>query len=382
MIISIHREYCLAIIFLLVYVFSVSIIADNFFQKGHVKYQSLLIDNQPPEHNIESRLNFSIRHSNWVLQTDYQLLRSKTITDDQNRLFDLTARLHEGNPYTITHRLDRLHLTHTSEQTVFRLGRQAISWGNGLVYNPMDFFNPFDPTSIDKEYKTGDDMLYGQYLFDSGDDFQAVWVERRDDDGDRTGEVSSVAAKYHLFLEDYEFDFLLSRHFDQQVLGLGGVANVGGAVWRGDIVSTEADKNRRNSTVLNVSYSWVAFDKNMSGHVELFRSAFGISNADYSPANLIQKPELITRISRGELFTLGKHYLNASATIELTPLWLFTTTLFTNLDDHSKFVQLLSRHDLQQNLQLLIAANIPSGDRASEFALTDESLFAQLGFYF
>ena len=56
MIISFHRWYCLTIIFLAVYVFSVSINADEIFQKGHIKYQSLLIDNQSPEHNFDSRL--------------------------------------------------------------------------------------------------------------------------------------------------------------------------------------------------------------------------------------------------------------------------------------------------------------------------------------
>jgi len=42
-----------------------------------------------------------------------------------------------------------------------------LSWGNGLVFSPMDIVNPFDPTAVDTEYKAGDDMLYGQidYFF-------------------------------------------------------------------------------------------------------------------------------------------------------------------------------------------------------------------------
>ena len=373
-------------ILFLVYFFSTAIYANDFFQKGHLKYQSLLTDNQSPEHNIDSRFNFSYRHSNWALQSDYQLLRSESIINDKNRLIDLTSEIHDGNKATIAHRLDRLHLTHTSEQTVFRIGRQAISWGNGLVYNPMDFFNPFDPTAIDREYKTGDDMLYGQYLFDNGDDFQAVRVERRNEVGDNTDEVSSSAAKYHIFLNDYEIDILLASHFDNSVFGVGGVANVGGSVWRSDFVTTKIEDNWYSSAVLNASYSWIAFGKNMSGTIEIFRNGFGIDNGDYSTNNLLQNPQLINRLNRGELFTLGKHYLAGSATIELTPLWLLTTSFFANLDDDSNLLQALSQHDLKQNLQLLIAVNIPVGDDGTEFggieSDAEESLFLQIACYF
>ena len=131
----------------------------------------------------------------------------------------------------------------------------------------------------------------------------------------------------------------------------------------------------------------------MSGHVEFYRNGFGIDNGDYSPDNLAQNPELISRIKRGELFVLGENYLAASATIELTPLWLLTSTIFANLDDDSNLIQFVSQHDFLQNLQLLVAVNIPGGNNKSEFGgidsgvpgkplSVDESLFAQLAFYF
>ena len=64
-----------------------------------------------------------------------------------------------------------------------------------------------------------------------------------------------------------------------------------------------------------------------------------------------------------------------------------------NLDDESLLLQLFSRHDLQQDLQLLVALNLPHGDDGSEFGgvdsavpgrplAVDESLFAQLAWYF
>ena len=356
--------------------------ASNFSQKGHAKYQTFLPDDSSSKQSGDIRLNFSLRESSWAFVSDYQILASQSPINDSNRLMDLTSEIHSGENISATHRLDRLHLTFTTEQAVFRLGRQAVSWGNGLFYNPMDFFNPFDPTAIDREYKTGDDMFYTQYSFDNGNDLQAVWVGRRDDNGDSGSEVSSLAARYHIFLEDYEIDFLLAEHFDNQLIGIGGVVNVGGAIWRGDMVSTEIDNRDYSSGVLNASYSWMAWGHNMSGIIEYYRNGFGIENGDYSPASLFQNPELLSRLERGELFTLGRHYLSVAATVELTPLWLFTPTLFTNLDDDSSFLQLVSQHDLQQDLQLLVAISIPHGNSGSEYDGIDKSLFAQLAWYF
>ena len=56
-------------------------------------------------------------------------------------------------------------------------------------------------------------------------------------------------------------------------------------------------------------------------------------------------------------------------------------------------LQLLSQHDLQQDLSLLLALNLPNGDDGSEFGGIDSavegktlgvdtSLFAQLAWYF
>ncbi len=317
----------------------------------------------------------------------------RLVPDDDHRLMDLTHIISQDANSVTAHHLDRLHLDYSTDQLFFRIGRQAVSWGNGLIYNPMDFFNPFDPAAVDKEYKTGDDMLYAQYLFDSSNDLQAVWVGRRDDNGDVSSTVSSSAVKYHLFVEDYEFDLLVAEHFDSPTLGLGGVANVGGSIWRSDIVVTDTDSDTYLSALINFSYSWVALDKNVSAAVELYRNGFGIDDGDYSPTALANNPQLVQRLQRGELYTVGKHYLAATATIELSPLWLFTPNIFANLDDHSVMLQLLSQHDVQQDLQLLLALNLPFGSDGSEFGgidsgvpgrplSVDASAFMQLGWYF
>ena len=390
--------------------------------RGHVKGQLTQVDfpadslftdfsdDPARDTGLDLRANLGDDRGQWRWQLDYQLLArrgdqlelqqanpditssARTLPDDDNRVFDLTHRISESDDRVLAHRLDRLFLSHTTDKTVLNLGRQAVSWGNGLIYNPVDFFNPFDPAAIDTEYKTGDDMIYAQYLLDSGSDLQAVWVGRRDDDDDVSSEVSSLALKFHGFANTAEYDLLLAEHYDAAIIALGGSVDYAEAVWRGDVMLTDDDE-RTTSLVLNWSYSWIAWQKNVSATVEYYRNGFGIDDGDYAPAALAAEDELVARIRRGEIFTLGRDYLAGAMTIELQPLWLLTTTLFANLNDDSFLFQLFSQHDLAQDIQLLVALNLPRGDDGSEFGgpdsaiedrplAVDASLFAQLAWYF
>jgi hypothetical protein len=368
-------------------------------------------DDPAVDAGFDLRLNFSGAADNWSWKTDYQLLarqgdqtellqqgtipgfRGAAAVDDDHRVLDLSSRISDQDDRVVAHRLDRFYLGHTGDKTVFKIGRQALSWGNGMIYNPVDFFNPFDPAAIDTEYKTGDDMLYAQYLLDSGDDVQAVWVGRRDDDGDVSSDVTSLALKYHIFSGSSEFDLLIAEHYEANIGAVGGSIDIADAIWRGDLMLTDENGEQFTSAVLSWSYALLAWERNLSATVEYFHNGFGIDDGNYDPLALASNPELVARIERGELFTLAQNYLAAAATIELTPLWLLTTSAFMNLDDDSMLLQFYSHHDLQQDLQLLLAVNLPYGDDGTEFGGIDTgvsddplsvgaSLFAQRAWYF
>ncbi|MCP4011116.1 MAG: hypothetical protein GY726_16570 [Proteobacteria bacterium] len=393
------------------------------FTGGHLKAQFLFntlpedslfldsIDTPATDLNSDLRLKFNWSADKVSLNTDYQLISRQgdsivlardlsgavtvpnPVSNDDFRLFDLTHVISEDENGFLVHRLDRLFVDVTGTQAVARVGRQAVSWGNGLIYTPMDFFNPFDPATVDKEYKTGDDMLYGQYLKQNGDDLQAVWVVRRNSEGEVSSDVDSISAKYHGFAGDKEYDLLLAEHYEEFILGVGGITNVGGAIWRGDITLTETQTDTVTSVVSNLSYSWVGWGHNISGVLEYFYNGFGQSDGDYSPGALAANPDLVERYARGELFTLGRHYIAASALIEVTPLWLLTPNVFFNASDGSSLVQLVSSYDFKQDWQFLTALSIPIGPSGTEFGGIDSgidkkplstglNLFAQLAWYF
>jgi hypothetical protein len=55
----------------------------------------------------------------------------------------------------IFHPAYRLALGIQPNWGLIRIGHQAVTWGNGLLFNPMDLFNPFSPSDIERDYKIG-----------------------------------------------------------------------------------------------------------------------------------------------------------------------------------------------------------------------------------
>jgi hypothetical protein len=314
--------------------------------------------------------------------------------DDVRRALDLTKVLHDRGKGAVLHRLDRLWLGYATEKAVVRLGRQAISWGNGLFYAPMDLVNPFDPATIDTEYKAGDDMLYLQYLQDNGNDVQGAAVARRNIlSGDIESEEATLAVKYHGFAGDTEYDFLVAEHYDDLVIGAGISRGARGAVLGGDVVITDTVDDTRLQVVANWTYSWTWGGRNASGAIEYHFNGFGIDDGRYDPASLAGNPELLLRVARGEMFTLGRHYAAGSLLIEMTPLWTLTPTLLANVADPSALLQLVTNLSLSDNLTFLGSLNVPVGPSGSEFGgieagsdgrylSTGAGLFAQIAWYF
>ncbi len=363
-------------------------------------------------HNLEVRLKASARHDHWDFNAQVQFigvhsdmlsgfqdpprqgLPGASVINDDQRWFKLTHEIRNQGKNAVLLRLDRINIAYTSEKIALRFGRQAISWGNGLLFTPMDIFNPFDPTAVDKEYKTGDDMLYGQYLLDNGNDVQAVAVVRRNSiDGNIDQGESSLAVKLHGFWSDTEYDVLMAEHYGDRVVGLGLATDIAGAIWQGDLVWIDSDSGSSFSVVNGVSYSWTKGGHNWTGLLEYYYNGHGQAGGDYSAASLEANPLLLQRLLRGEVFNLGRHYLGSSVMLEVTPLLKLSSNLLINLSDPSALAQLVLSHDWKENIQLLVALDIPIGPNGSEYggievepaglyASTGPTLFTQLAWYF
>jgi len=367
--------------------------------------------------STELRLKFSAERDRWDFKTDGQAIylyddsveytRELTaqssgfsalfggLINDDRRWWNLTDTIENEGKRAAVLRADRLSVGYTSPTTALRFGRQAISWGNGLSFAPMDIVNPFDPYQVDVEYKSGDDIFYGQYLFADGNDVQSAYVVRRNPE---TGKVESdqatFAGKFHGSVGVTEFDVLGAQNYGEALLGIGGGRDVGGAVWRSDLVLSDTDDDGIvTQFVLNTSYSWVWAEKNVSGSLEYYFNGFGQHDSCYTLACLADNPELLERIAQRQLFTLGRNYFAGSLLAELTPLFTLTPSLFWNVDDGSARFQVIPQYSLGDNLVLLGAINLPIGPKGTEYGgietdvsgiylSTDFAAFLQIGWYF
>jgi len=289
------------------------------------------------------------------------------LPNDRRRLFDLTDTVTNRDRTAAVQRLDRFVIGYREGGRSIRFGRQALSWGNGLVFQPLDFINPFAPTAIDKEYKTGEDMLFTQLAFPSAADLQVIVVPRRDlATHDIESSESTYAVKLRLRAGNSDLDLLAARHFNENLVGFGLARSLGGAVWRLDALYEDVNDTSSDawSIVTNLDYSWVWGGKNYYGYVEYFRNGFGETDrTQYATPN----PALAARIVRGELFTLARDYAAFGVQVELHPLFNAFGGLIWNLSDSSTFLQIRGIYDWRQNVQLSAGVNIGFGDRGDEF---------------
>jgi hypothetical protein len=382
--------------------------ADDWQLGGHIKYwyslsdyadndvQALYGDNPANLNQLDLRLMAAKRQGAWDFTIHYELLaesgevlatrralaatgliypRGVTgLPNDATRLFDLTRVITDEPSAAAEQRIDRLSVGYGTETWLIRFGRQAVSWGNGLAFQTLDFMNPFSPVTIDKDYKTGDDLLYGQWQTTGQADtpgkldVQAMLVPRRDPVTHAiTNEDSSAGVKLRTHAAGFDMDLIAARNYGENLFGVGLAHSIGGAVWRMDISYTDlALTSGANgwSLVTNLDYSWTLFDHNMYGFAEYFHSGVG---EDSEAGYLHPNPALTERLARGELFTLARDYAALGLQWEATPLVNLFANLIQNLDDGSRILQLRGVYDWRQNLQFMAGLNLPAGSYGSEY---------------
>lgn len=285
---------------------------------------------------------------------------------DEQRIMSLTWEIESGNRHRAFHRFDRLAIEYRSGNTAVTMGRQAASWGSGLVFNPLDLFNPFAPTTVDTDYKPGDDLILVERLFSDGSDIQLLGVGRRAD-GDVDKDASSFAAKWHGFAGNTEIEAVAARHFRDDVYGLMVRVPVGGALVRTDLMATrtDADDEWYVSGLINADYSFGLFGRLTYVFGEYFHNDFGLEEID--PNGIVLTDALLDRLSRGELFNVMRDYVAVGMTHQWHPLVGQSMTLIANLDDRSSLFQTSIGYDPGDHSRLEMGIVAPLGSAGDEF---------------
>lgn len=313
-----------------------------------------------------------LQHSDQLSQRVSTSGLDQVVVSDDQRLFDLTFELNDGQHHRSLHRLDRLNVQWRSDQWAVTLGRQAVSWGSGIVFQPLDPFNPFAPTAVDRDYKAEDDLVLIERLFESGHDVQLLRVFRRDDTDQARNSAASTAAKWHGYAGSLEFELIAAQHYDRYFFGVSGRVPLGPAVLRSDIairegISAGTLRSQRSTLgIINIDVAFPWRGRTIYAFAEYFHNDFGLSEL---PSLLTELPaDLQEGLARGEFFNLMRDYLAIGGSLEWHPLLTQQLTLITNLHDASSLVQMQLAWDVAQNQNVQLGWVGFTGGGGDEFA--------------
>lgn len=277
------------------------------------------------------------------------------------RLLKLGWQVDEGANARLLHRFDRLAIEWRSSRWAVTAGRQAVSWGAGLVFQPLDVLSPFAPTEVDQDYKPGDDLLLVERLFASGADLQLLAVARRAA-GQSRAQAASLAAKYRAWIGEAEFELTAGRHRGDPLFGIGARVPVRGAMLRSDIVYTRGAQGAVVSGVLNADYTVAVAGTALHLFAEYFHNGHGVGRlGEPLPANLRE------RLARGEVFNLMRDYLALGASFRWHHLVNQSAVLIANLRDGSAALQASLTVDASDAARLQAGIALPFGDVGEEF---------------
>ena len=309
---------------------------------------------------------------------------------DSAQFFSLTKEYVNENDEQAYHRLDRLYLEYSDFDYTVRVGRQALTWGGGKIFNPIDIMNPFAPTDVVRDYKNGSDMITVQAYSDYISDVQVAIVPRRDI---KTRELeydeSSAALKLQNTFGETDAEILFGSHYGDNFLGGGVAGPFKDAVWRTNVILSDGDSKKYFSAVANIDYSWLTKGNNTYGYIEFYYNNMGVDSAEA----LADNTELMERLERGDFFMRDNYYMAAGLQYDPHPLVTIFLSGIYNTDDSSYIAQPRVEWDIKSDVKILVGADIPEGNLGSEFGgFTDSStgrvispakrLYGQVTYYF
>ncbi|HXI87609.1 MAG TPA: hypothetical protein VNH64_09130, partial [Parvularculaceae bacterium] len=194
-------------------------------------------------------------------------------------LFDLTDTIADGDRYLVIHKIDRLSIGYSAPKFVVRVGRQALTWGVGIVFHPLDLIDPFAPDTIDTEYKPGTDMAYFQWLFDDGSDLQFIAAPRPEEEGgDVTEKASTFALHYQRSIGELGTMLLYARDHGDWNPAFGMSGPLKGAVWNAEVAPVfEPGGKVKTFGLANISDALTLFSRNATLFAEYYYNGFGVA---------------------------------------------------------------------------------------------------------
>jgi hypothetical protein len=296
-------------------------------------------------------------------------------------LLPLDWTVKETPSFLWRHEFDRLNVRASFPTVDVVVGRQAISWGVGRFWNPFDLFNAFSPVEIDREYKSGVDAVRLEWALGSFSQLEAVYAAFADD-----FRYQSVAVRGRKTIGNVDVGGMTGKFFRDFVIGPFVDGEINGVGARGELTfthdTTEKGQGRR-TFVRGVSSIDYRFANGLYTLLEYYFNGFG----ETDPATYLKLFPL-ERVTRGEIFNFGRHYLGALLQYEFHPLVQGDLFAQWNLRDQSALIAPLLAVSLSDEADMRLGAYFPIGTGLvgsqiqSEFGLYPQVYYLELRLYF
>lgn len=309
-------------------------------------------------------------------------------------LFNLDHQLSHGDEYNLSHRLDRLFMRMHLGPWNFTLGRSALTWGPGKIWNPTDYIAGFAPTEIDKEEKLGVDLAHARVALAPTISLEGYAAPVRKGPNGIDTHGSAAAARLNVNALHTDWGLSGGWIYDRSIVGLDIDATIGDAGLRGALTRTAVDGVPGKlfwQSLVNFDY---AFNCSWNPYLaaEYFYNGYGETDPEKYP-ELLQRPEFARAAARRQLFTVGVHYFGLIFNLQPHALVTLSDMPIVNILDHSMFNYFSVTWSVIQNLDLQVGAQnglgpIPSeyGGSVSPFTAKDvptsDLYFAYLKFYY
>ena len=274
---------------------------------------------------------------------------------------ELSWRLQDTDLF-LQGRTDRLFAQATVGQSTIRLGRQAISFGHGMVFNPMDLVQPFSIATIDNEYKAGIDALRIERYF--GMTGQITGVVAYAGSWDIEGLTAVVNANGTFGMTDLSLFGGMVR--SDRVVGTGVVSSIGAVGLHSDVTLTVPDSDDEDAFVRwTTGAFWRPFSTS-SVTMEYYYQSLGAEKA----ADYLEFAQS-DRYARGEIWVMGQHYLSLAWAQEVTSLSSANLALIGNVVDASMLLSPSLSISVSDEVQLVAGGFVGLGEQPKTTSVTE-----------
>ncbi len=295
------------------------------------------------------------------------------------RTIDLESKLAKSGSFAVLHDVDRLAVRLYLDRADITLGRQAISWGNSLLFSVADLWTSFSPFELDTSEKPGVDAA--RLLTTVADDMEVDIIAA---DKGRVGDLS-FGARLVAYRDFGDVYLAVAKLWRELILASGAALDMGTVKIRGEAVAPfDLDRRAYVQPRATLGVDW--FSPKLVLAVEAHYNGTGAApGRDYLAHALTS-----AAFAHGETYLLGRYYLGGLAIYKPHELFTLSTTVLTNVADPSAIVVASAAYQPTSDTELSAGAYVGLGKPPelepprlkSELGAYGELLYLQLAIFF